>query len=121
MYKSQAIEKLTKEEQAFQGDRKAQVIYHPVASALRDFCTQDDEFAQAVVQTDKTLSDCCKAILQGTGDSISDLDAYRSAAKFYFSTADVRFRMEIDLCGDLDAGEAEKRGKVINLTLDDLF
>ena len=121
MYKSQAIEKLNKEEQTFKGDRKAQVIYRPVASALRDFCAQDDEFAQAVVQPDKPLSDCCKAILKDTGNSISDLEAYRSAAKFYFSTADVRFRMEIDLCGDLDAGEAEKREKVINLTLDDLF
>ena len=81
MYKSQAIEKLNKEEQAFQGDRKAQVIYRPVASALRDFCAQDDEFAQAVVQTDKTLSDCCKEILKDVKDSISDLEAYRSARK----------------------------------------
>ena len=92
MYKSQAIEKLNKEEQAFQGDRKAKVIYHPVASALRDFCAQDAEFAQAVVPTDKTLSDCCKANLTDTGDSISDLDEYRRAAKFYLSTADVHRR-----------------------------
>ena len=121
MYKSQAIEKLNKEEEAFKGDSHGQCIYKAVAAALRDFCAQDDEFAQAVVQTDKTLSDCMKEVTKGAGSVLSDIDAYRRAAKFYFSTADVRFTMQIDLCGDLDAGEAAQRGKVINLTLEDLF
>ena len=121
MYRTQAIEKLNKEEEAFKGDRYGQCIYKAVAAALRDFCEQDDEFAQAVVQTDRTLSDCVKEVTKGVGNVLSDLDAYRRAAKFYFSTADVKFIMQLDLCGDLTAGEAEKRGKVIHLTLDDLF
>lgn len=120
MFKEQAIEKLNKEEKEFKGDSHGKCVYKAVAEALRDFCTQDDEFAQAVVQTDRTLSDCVKEVTKGVGNVLSDLDAYRSAVKFYFSTADVKFIMQLDLCGDLTAGEAEKRG-VIHLTLDDLF
>ena len=119
MYKSQAIEKLNKEEQAFQGDRKAQVIYRPVASALRDFCAQDDEFAQAIVESDKTLSDCCKKIMEKTGNAVSDLEVYKRAVQFYFSTADIEMTMRINLCGNLTP--ERHTGKVISLSLDDLF
>ena len=121
MYKEQAIEKLSKEEKEFKGDSHGKCVYKAVAEALRDFCAQDDEFAQAVVQTERTLSDCVKEVTKGVRNVLSDIEAYRSAAKFYFSTADVKFIMRLDLCGDLTAGEAEKHGKVIRLSLDDLF
>ena len=58
---------------------------------------QDAEFAQAVAQGG-SFKDCMAAVAKGVGGSISDLEAYRKAVRFYFKGADVRFRMEIDLC-----------------------
>lgn len=120
MYQEQAILKIDKELKAFKSnDRKAQAVKDAVAEALKDFCRQDDEFAQAVVQTDKTLSQCCEAAVEKCGSAISDLEVYKKAVKFYFSTADVQMKMTIDLCGNI--GEADKKGKVIELNFDDLF
>lgn len=120
MFKEQAIEKLNKELKEFKStNQNAGVIKNDVANTLKYFCEQDDEFAQAVVQNDKTLSDCCDSILKGVSKGISDLDAYKKAVKFYFSTADIKFNMSIDLCGNIDS--AETSGKIIKLSLDDLF
>ncbi len=119
MYQQQAIEKIEKELKAFKGGNNERVISQSVADVLKTFCEQEDEFAQAIVQSDKTLSDCCVEILKGVGNGISDLEAYKKAVKFYFSTADVQFKMTIDLCGNI--GEATPKGKVIELSFDDLF
>ncbi len=120
MYQESAISKLQKELKAFQSnDNKAKAVKDAVADALIDFCKQDDEFAQAIVQSDKTLSDCCNATMKGVGNSISDLEVFKKAVKFYFSTADIQFKMAIDLCGNI--GESEKTGKVIELSFDELF
>lgn len=120
MYQERAISKLQQELKAFQSnDNKAKAVKDAVADALIDFCKQDDEFAQAIVQSDKTLSDCCNAAMKGVGNSISDLEVFKKAVKFYFSTADIQFKMTIDLCGNI--GESEKTGKVIELSFDELF
>lgn len=118
MYKEQAILKIDKELKGFSGDQKAKAVSQAVADTLKMFCEQDDEFAQAIVQNDKTLSDCCKSIMQKVGNSISDIEVYKRAVKFYFSTADIQMKMTIDLCGNI--GSADK-GKVIELSFDDLF
>lgn len=119
MYKQQAIEKLEKELKAFNGaDNKAKAVKSAVADALKSFCEQDDEFAQAVVQNDKTLSDCCTSIMKGVGQSISDIEVYKKAVNFYFAGADIKMKMTIDLIGSA----AEKpQGKIIELSIDDLF
>lgn len=117
MYKEQAINKLSEELKVFKGDRKEKAVSQSVADTLKMFCEQDDEFAQAIVQSDKTLSDCCAHIMKGVGNSISDIEVYQKAVKFYFSTADIKFQMTIDLCGDIST----PKGKVISLTFDDLF
>ena len=120
MYKEQAIEKLNKELKEFKsGDRKASAVKDAVADTLKTFCQQDEEFAQAVVQTDKTLSDCCETIMKDTGSSISDLEVYKKAVNFYFPGADIKMTMEIDLIGS--AAESKPQGKVIKLSIDDLF
>lgn len=120
MFKEQAIEKLNKELKEFKStDNKAKAVKTAVADTLKNFCEQDDEFAQAVVQNDKTLSDCCTNIMKSVGNSISDLDVFKKAVKFYFSTADIKFNMSIDLCGNIDS--VETSGKIIKLSLDDLF
>lgn len=120
MYQERAISKLQQELKEFQSkDLKAKAVKDAVADALIDFCKQDDEFAQAIVQSDKTLSDCCNAAVKGTGNSASDLEIFQKAAKFYFQPAKIHLTMTIDLCGNI--GEAEKTGKVIELSFDELF
>ena len=78
-------------------------VCEPVRECLKDFCTQNDEFAQAVAQGG-SFSDCMKAVAKNCGSSISDLEAYRRAAAFYFPGSKVRFEMHIDLIGE--AGES---------------
>lgn len=69
-----------------------------VKDQLADFCRQDGEFAQAVVQGG-SFADCMAAVAKGVGGSISDLEAYRRAVQFYFPGAEVRMQMTIDLIG----------------------
>ena len=67
-----------------------------VRDALLDFCRQNEEFAQAVVQGG-SFKDCMTAVAKGVGSSISDLEAYRRAVSFYFDGAKVNFSMTIQL------------------------
>lgn len=81
-------------------DKYARAIAKPTADALMEFCRQEPEFEQAIVQSGKSFDDCLAAITKGIGQSISDLEIYTRAVKFYFPVAAVRFHMTIDLCGD---------------------
>ncbi|MCH5192240.1 MAG: hypothetical protein J1F23_08770 [Oscillospiraceae bacterium] len=120
MYKEQAIQKIDKELKEFKGgDQKANAVKKAVADKLKMFSGQDDEFAQAIVQSDKTLADCCSQIMKGVGNSIEDIEVYKRAVKFYFSTADIQVKMTIDLCAG--NGSADKPSKIIELSFDDLF
>lgn len=107
--------------------RHAQVIAKPTADALMEFCRQEPEFEQAIVQSGKSFDDCLTAITKGIGQSISDLEVYSRAVKFYFPVAAVRFHMTIDLCGDNGAVDPPitmtKRDKpdAMQLSLDSLL
>ena len=81
-------------------DKYARAIAKPTADALTEFCRQEPEFEQAIEQSGKSFDDCLTAITKGIGQSISDLEIYTRAVKFYFPVAAVRFHMTIDLCGD---------------------
>lgn len=70
------------------------------AKALMQFCEQEPEFEQAIEQSGVDFQCCLDKVIKGVGDSISDLDVYNKAVKFYFSTATVHFNMTIDLSGD---------------------
>lgn len=107
--------------------RHAQAIAKPTADALMEFCRQEPEFEQAIMQSGKSFDDCLNAITKGIGQSISDLEVYSRAVKFYFPVAAVRFHMTIDLCGDNGAVDPPitmtKRDKpdAMQLSLDDLL
>lgn len=122
-----AISKIKKELSEIKGDKYADAVKKPTAEALMEFCRQDVEFAQAVVQCDKTLGDCLKTIMAGCGSSISDITVYRKAVQFYFSGAEVRMQMTIDLCGavadaqDGDTAEAPRKNAGIVLDLTDFL
>lgn len=137
---TQAHEKLKKERSAVFGN-KERAMADAVMEAIKAFCQQEPEFAQAVVQSG-SFSDCMKKVAAGTGSSISDLDAYKKAVQFYFPGAQVRMTLTIDLIGQTEAsGEiatpdyqpvrndnavqedtpVPNEGKVLKLDLDDLL
>lgn len=70
------------------------------AKALMQFCEQEPEFEQAIEQSGVDFQCCLDKVIKGVGESISDLEVYTKAVKFYFSTAVVHFHMTIDLSGD---------------------
>lgn len=115
-----AIDKLTEELKSFKGGQAEKVISKDVAHTLMGFCKQEVEFAEAVVQSDKTLSDCCDEIIKGNRTGISDIDAYKKAVAFYFPGAGVKVEMQINLCDSVENGEPQK-GKIIKMSLDDLL
>lgn len=97
-----ALEKLSDKAVKAVFGQKERVMAGAVAEALRSFCRQDAEFAQAVDQGG-SFADCMAAVAKGVGQSISDLDAYKKAVGFYFPGAKINFQMSIDLIGDAAA------------------
>ena len=136
---TQAFEKLKKEKPKVTG-QKEKAMADAVMDAIKVFCQQEPEFAQAIVQGG-TFAECMKKVAAGTGSSISDLDAYKKAVQFYFPGAEVHMQLTIDLIGTAaaepesastketaaapvaaPAPEAEgTKSKILTLDLDDLF
>ena len=75
-------------------------VARETAKALISFCEQEQEFEQAIEQSGKTFQQCLDSACKGIGKSISDLEMFSKAVKFYFSIAKVHFEMRIDLSGD---------------------
>lgn len=101
---TQAVEKLEKEKKSVSG-RKEEAMASAVMATLKDFSVQNEEFAKAVVQGG-SFADCMKEVAKGVGNSISDIDAYKKAVKFYFPGAKVSMKLGIDLINNM-AGEQE--------------
>lgn len=105
--------------------QKQKAIGSAVAEALTSFCEQESEFEQAIEQSGKTFQECLNEVVSGCGSCLSDIEAYRRAVKFYFSTATVSFRMEIDLCSNNGAEKpitmTETKSDVLSVSLDDLL
>ena len=119
-----AEDKLSREKESGGYPAREMAMKDAVYAALLDFCRQDGEFAQAVAQGG-TFLDCMKAVAKGVGSSISDLEAYRRAVRFYFDGADVKFHMTVNLCADVERDEepeeSGRSGKVMALDFDELF
>ena len=102
-------------------DKYANVMKKSVHDALLDFCRQDAEFAQAVVQGG-SFEDCMKAVTKCVkGGALSDLEAWGAAVKFYFPGAGIKCELRINLCASVDDDEedapAPKRaGPIIDLS-----
>ncbi len=119
--------------------QKQKAIASETAKALIHFCDQEPEFEQAVDQSGKTFQKCLDSVVKGVGTSISDLEAYSKAVKFYFTTAEVHFNMSIDLSGgngyeappitvssgssvtNKNTDTAPKPSAGLNISLDDLL
>lgn len=106
--------------------KKASVVSGAVTAALEDFCRQNHEFEQAVLQGG-SLADCIEHTVKGCGNSISDIEIYRKAVEFYFPTAKIQMNMILDLGDGGYSGEPEdkpitvSRNEKVELSLDDLL
>ena len=99
---NEAKEKLDRELKSGSFDKYGNVMKNAVHQALLDFCRQDNEFAQAVAQGG-SFSDCMKAVGKCVmGNSISDIQAYGAAVKFYFPGAGIDVKMTINLCAEVE-------------------
>lgn len=115
----------------FGKNKMEQCIAEPVRSALMSFCEQSEEFKQAIEQSDAKFDDCLAAVTKNSGACLSDLEAYKRAVQFYFTTADISFSMTINMSGNNGyvpppitvtgnpAAVTEK--KKIDVSLDDLL
>ncbi len=116
-YQKEAIKKLNNDK--YQGSYKC--VADAVRDALKTFCEQDEEFAQAVVQNDKGLGECINTILKGHGNCMSDLKVYRKAVEFYFPGATVSMTLKVHVNPYDVKEEKTKPASVIELDLDDLI
>ena len=122
-----AIEKIKKEYEAGKKklSQKGKAVGQAVIKALTEFCRQNGEFAQAIEQSDKKVTECIEHTVKGCGNVISDLEVYRRAVDFYFKGATVEFQMVINL-GDggfsnvPEADETQTTGR-LELKLDSLL
>lgn len=112
--KTQAIAKIDKELAAYTGDKYGNAMKLYIIGVLKDFCWQSEEFAQAVVQGG-SLSDCMKAVTgKIEGNAISDLDACKAAAEFYFPGCVVEFQMTLHM-SKYEAEEKPEDGILLKL------
>ena len=102
-FRDQALKKLREGAKNVRGNKES-AMKDAVRATLETFCTQDEEFAQAVVQGGDFPA-CMAAVARGVGSSISDLEAYKKAVQFYFPGAEIRMQMTIDLIGAAAATE----------------
>jgi len=123
---SKAVAKLESELKKVSG-QKEKVMANAVLDTIKDFCLQDEEFAQAVVQGG-TFDACMKKVASGVGNCISDIDAYKKAVQFYFPGAKVTMQLSIDLIGDAAKPTAEEqkekkqeKASAMVLSLSDFF
>lgn len=90
----QAQQKLAEEEKNFKGDSYGVVVYKELAETLKQFC-KEEWFAEAILKSDKTLSDCCKTILSDVHNGISDVETYKRAVEFYVPGSTVKCQLSV--------------------------
>lgn len=110
-----AADKLTAEMQAakdmFSKNSNSQIdiirkyLTEPVGNMLIRFCYQDREVAQAVIRSEKTLTDIISAItkdLSRSNPALSDVEAYAAAVKEYLPAAQVTVNFRVLLPNEFD-------------------
>lgn len=114
---SQAIEKIDKGMKE-KLERYGEAMKADVGAALKEFCRQDAEFAQAVVQGG-SFADCMKAVAKGVkNSSISDMKAFGLAVEFFFPGAGIDVKMTIDLCASVKGSEIHDEAKPAGMVID---
>jgi len=102
----------------------ARAVFDAVRDAMIGFCEQQEELADAVLQKDNTLGECCQHIMQKCGQHISDIEVYARAVEYYFPGAKIQMKMTVYMSEhDMPAAEADgaPRAKILDLKFEDLF
>ena len=83
--KDDAVKKLRDElnDKSAKWSARAQAVKTAVCDALIMFCGQEEEFAQAVLQSEKSLAAVCEECVKGAGSSISDFLIFFNFYKFF--------------------------------------
>ena len=110
-----AEEKLKKEAKSLNMNDVATLIQEKITDTLIGFCRQENEIAKAIINSKKTIYDCCKEITKDTKKTqhISDFDAYSIALKFYMPDMVVECSMTVK--------SIKKPSCVLKLSLSDLL
>lgn len=108
----QAKQKLENDVTNFKGDQCGRVVYKDLAKTLEQFCSED-WFAEAILNSDKTLSECCKAILSDVHQGISDVEVYKRAVEFYVPGSTVKCQLSV--CRNWDEARDSTTSGVISL------
>ena len=122
-----AVRKLRDEKQkAGAKSQKAKAVYSHVCEALCGFCEQNEEFADAILQNDKTLGACCEKIMEKCGNAISDIEVYARAVEFYFPGAVIEMKMTVYMSKferdeSVKPEKSQSTAKVLDLRLEDLL
>lgn len=98
--------KLTKREHAY--------LKPYVVKALCAFIEQSPAFAEAVMKEDKKLSECVEKI-KIEGNSLSDLEVYEAAVRYFFPEVRIEFKMQIVM------PKSQTSAKILDLKFEDLF
>ena len=115
--KEQAIKKLDTELEAAAGKGGAAgAVAKDTARVLKSFCEKYEEFAEAVVKSEKSLAECCEYTVKDCGSSISDAEVFARAARFYMPDAEVKAEITLIL-----PQVAKAPGKVLSLNLEDFI
>ncbi len=109
LYFEEARKKINEGKKEVKGQKEG-AMKNAVADALISFCGQDDLLAREIVEGG-TFADCMKDVAAGVGNSISDLEAYKKAVKFYSPSAEIGFAMTISRGEKSEMPEAPKETK----------
>ena len=103
----------------------AMAVFDSVRDTLAAFCEQNAEFADAILQQEKTLGECCNEIMQKCGKAISDIEVYARAVNFYFPGAKVEMKMTVYMSEFEREAAGNKKSqtsaKILDLKLEDLL
>lgn len=122
---TQAVQKIKVGATAKFKNRYAEAIAGAVLKILEEFCTQEEEFARAVLDG-TSVQACIEAIADIIKDkqSVSDVEVFQYAAEFYFPGAVVECRMRIHMSAydtDLSEPASAVLAKTIGLSLGNLI
>lgn len=110
--------------------QKANAISGFVAKSLIEF-SKSESFGERLMNSEKTLTECCNEIMKNTNTYISDNAVYTKAAQFYMPNSVVNFIMEINtdvmdpqnesVINIHNFGVVKTETKKIEISLDDLL
>lgn len=118
MEETKAIEKLEREfkECSFKDNTAEGVVGSAVVNTLKKFCEESVNFSRKVLLSVPTVGDCIKAIVEPIKkehkQSVSDLEVFASAVKFYSGASAIKCIFEFSCTEESEAVTDEQIAEV---------